>query len=102
MSHSEKQALAYALLVASEDDGNAIRIVKNLKIANCYMFMCGASRVIGREIIVRDNLRFHQFRDGFCSCSLTSGDPTQIWLTWCRIEDQVYCDGSSQGAVYFT
>nr|AYM00490.1 pentatricopeptide repeat protein [Salvia miltiorrhiza] len=67
MKHSEKQALAYALLVGSE---GAIRIVKNLRICeDCHMFMCGASRVIGREIIVRDNLRFHHFRDGSCSCS---------------------------------
>lgn len=68
MNHSEKLALAYALL--STDDGSAIRIVKNLRICeDCHLFMCGASQVTGREIIVRDNLRFHHFHDGSCSCS---------------------------------
>lgn len=69
MNHSEKLALAYALLV-SGDDGSVIRIWKNLRICeDCHLFMCGASRVCGREIIVRDNLRFHHFRYGICSCS---------------------------------
>lgn len=68
MNHSEKLALAYALL--SGEEGCVIRIVKNLRICeDCHLFMCGASRVCGREIIVRDNLRFHHFRDGSCSCS---------------------------------
>ncbi|KAG8383369.1 hypothetical protein BUALT_Bualt04G0005400 [Buddleja alternifolia] len=67
MNHSEKLALAYALLTA--DDGSGIRIVKNLRICeDCHLFMRGASRVTGREIIVRDNMRFHHFRDGMCSC----------------------------------
>lgn len=68
MNHSEKLALAYALL--SSCDGSVIRIVKNLRICeDCHLFMCGASRVCGREIVVRDNLRFHHFRGGSCSCS---------------------------------
>ncbi|KAK6125656.1 hypothetical protein DH2020_040605 [Rehmannia glutinosa] len=67
MNHSERLALAYALLTT--DDGSAIRIVKNLRICeDCHLFMCGASQVTGREIIVRDNMRFHHFRDGSCSC----------------------------------
>ncbi|KAL8526991.1 hypothetical protein ACS0TY_016021 [Phlomoides rotata] len=68
MNHSEKLALAYALLF--RDDGSAVRIVKNLRICeDCHLFMCGVSGVTGREIIVRDNLRFHHFREGSCSCS---------------------------------
>lgn len=68
MNHSEKLALAYALLTTEE--GSVIRIVKNLRICeDCHLFMCAASRVCGREIIVRDNLRFHHFRYGSCSCS---------------------------------
>lgn len=68
MNHSEKLALAYSLLF--REDGSAVRIVKNLRICeDCHLFMCCVSRVTGREIIVRDNLRFHHFRQGSCSCS---------------------------------
>ncbi|KAL3844721.1 hypothetical protein ACJIZ3_002124 [Penstemon smallii] len=68
MNHSEKLALAYGLLVT--EDGCAIRIVKNLRICeDCHLFMCGASKISGREIIVRDNMRFHHFHNGTCSCS---------------------------------
>ncbi|KAK6125646.1 hypothetical protein DH2020_040607 [Rehmannia glutinosa] len=48
MNHSERLALAYALLTT--DDGSAIRIVKNLRICeDCHLFMCGASQVTGRR-----------------------------------------------------
>lgn len=67
MNHSEKLALAYALITTK--DGSVIRIVKNLRICvDCHLFMCGVSEITGREIIVRDNMRFHHFRDGSCSC----------------------------------
>ncbi|KAL8047360.1 hypothetical protein ABFX02_08G235900 [Erythranthe guttata] len=67
MKHSEKLALAYALLIA--EDGSAIRIVKNLRICvDCHLFMCGVSEISRRKIIVRDNMRFHHFEDGACSC----------------------------------
>ncbi|KAL3654828.1 hypothetical protein CASFOL_000614 [Castilleja foliolosa] len=67
MNHSEKIALAYALLTT--DDGSAIRIVKNLRICeDCHLFMCYASEISEREIVVRDNMRFHHFSRGSCSC----------------------------------
>ncbi|KAH0971184.1 hypothetical protein GBA52_023340 [Prunus armeniaca] len=67
MSHSEKLALAYALL--STDSGSTIKIMKNIRICeDCHVFMCGASQVAGREIVVRDNMRFHHFSNGKCSC----------------------------------
>ncbi|XP_031272420.1 pentatricopeptide repeat-containing protein At5g44230-like [Pistacia vera] len=67
MNHSEKLALAFGVLTTSA--GCIIRIMKNLRICeDCHIFMCGASQVTGREIIVRDNMRFHHFRDGKCSC----------------------------------
>ncbi|KAH6791488.1 Pentatricopeptide repeat superfamily protein [Perilla frutescens var. frutescens] len=72
MNHSEKLALAFALGRRSGGggDGSVVRIVKNLRICeDCHLFLCVASRVSEREIIVRDNLRFHHFRDGSCSCS---------------------------------
>ncbi|XP_004289114.1 PREDICTED: pentatricopeptide repeat-containing protein At5g44230 [Fragaria vesca subsp. vesca] len=67
MAHSEKLALAYALLNA--DTGPTIKIIKNIRICeDCHGFMCGASQVTGRHIIVRDNMRFHHFENGKCNC----------------------------------
>ncbi|KAL6993515.1 Pentatricopeptide repeat-containing protein [Sarracenia purpurea var. burkii] len=67
MTHSEKLALAFGLLSTSADC--TIRIVKNLRICeDCHLVMCGASQITGREIVVRDGMRFHHFHDGMCSC----------------------------------
>ncbi|XP_065877862.1 pentatricopeptide repeat-containing protein At5g44230 [Euphorbia lathyris] len=67
MTHSEKLALAFGLI--SMNPGSTIRIMKNLRICeDCHLVMCGASQITGREIVVRDNSRFHHFRDGTCSC----------------------------------
>ncbi|KAJ4958129.1 hypothetical protein NE237_025240 [Protea cynaroides] len=67
MTHSEKLALVFGLLTTSA--GSSIRIVKNLRICeDCHSFMLSASGVTRREIVVRDNMRFHHFRDGLCSC----------------------------------
>lgn len=67
MAHSEKLALAYGLL--STNAGCTIKIMKNLRICDdCHEFMCGASQVTGREIVIRDNMRFHHFHNGTCSC----------------------------------
>ncbi|KAI3755026.1 hypothetical protein L1987_54819 [Smallanthus sonchifolius] len=66
-THSEKLALCFALLVS--DSRAIIRIVKNLRVCwDCHEAMKIISKLEGREIIVRDNNRFHCFRDGSCSC----------------------------------
>ncbi|XP_010109916.2 pentatricopeptide repeat-containing protein At5g44230 [Morus notabilis] len=67
MTHSEKLALVYGLITI--DGGCTIKIMKNLRICeDCHVVMCGASKITGREIIIRDNMRFHHFCDGKCSC----------------------------------
>ncbi|XP_028759632.1 pentatricopeptide repeat-containing protein At5g44230 [Neltuma alba] len=67
MTHSEKLALAYGLL--NTDAGSTIKIMKNLRICeDCHVVMCGASKITERKIIVRDNMRFHHFIEGVCSC----------------------------------
>lgn len=67
MTHSEKLALAFGLITTT--GGSTIRIMKNLRICeDCHLFMCCASKITGTEILVRDNMRFHHFRDGSCSC----------------------------------
>jgi hypothetical protein len=65
--HSEKLALAFGLL--SLPLSVPIRITKNLRICgDCHSFFKFVSGSVKREIIVRDNNRFHRFKDGICSC----------------------------------
>ncbi|KAF5182360.1 Pentatricopeptide repeat-containing protein [Thalictrum thalictroides] len=69
-THSEKLALSFGLLTTTA--GSPIKIVKNLRVCeDCHLVMCGASRITKREIVLRDNMRFHHFRDGVCSCVST-------------------------------
>ncbi|KAL7251781.1 hypothetical protein ACSBR1_013604 [Camellia fascicularis] len=65
--HSEKIALAFGLI--SIPPGVPIRITKNLRVCvDCHSAIKFISGIVGREIIVRDNNRFHRFRDNKCSC----------------------------------
>lgn len=65
--HSEKLAIAFGLI--STGQGMPIRVVKNLRIcSDCHSFAKLVSRLYDREIVVRDNHRFHFFRQGLCSC----------------------------------
>lgn len=65
--HSKKIALAFALIVVPP--GVPIRITKNLRICvDCHSAIKFISGIVGREVIVRDNNRFHHFRDDQCSC----------------------------------
>ncbi|KAJ4966278.1 hypothetical protein NE237_018127 [Protea cynaroides] len=65
--HSEKLAVTYALM--STPCGSLIRVMKNLRVCtDCHAFVKYTSKVMGREIIVRDPYRFHHFKHGKCSC----------------------------------
>ena len=65
--HSEKLAIAFGLM--STPPGAPIRIIKNLRVCgdyhNAVKFI---SKIVGREIVARDVIRFHHFRNGTCSC----------------------------------
>lgn len=66
--HSEKLAVCFALLVSRK--GEPIRVVKNLRVCgDCHNAIKMISKLEGREIIVRDNNRFHCFIHGNCSCN---------------------------------
>ncbi|KAJ0539933.1 putative tetratricopeptide-like helical domain superfamily, DYW domain-containing protein [Helianthus annuus] len=66
-SHSERLAIAFGLI--SLKPGIPIRIVKNLRVCNdCHSVTKHLSQIYDREIIVRDNSRFHHFKHGSCSC----------------------------------
>ncbi|KAJ4708609.1 Pentatricopeptide repeat [Melia azedarach] len=65
--HSERLAIAYGLI--STPARMPLRIIKNLRICgDCHNAIKIMSKIVGRELIVRDNKRFHHFRDGKCSC----------------------------------
>lgn len=65
--HSEKVAIAYGLI--STVKRTKIRIAKNLRMClDCHAFAKMVSLVYEREITVRDQNRFHFFKQGKCSC----------------------------------
>ncbi|KAL0349883.1 UNVERIFIED_CONTAM: Pentatricopeptide repeat-containing protein [Sesamum radiatum] len=65
--HSEKLAIAFALM--NTPDNSTLRIMKNLRVCNdCHSAIKFISKLVNREIIVRDATRFHHFKDGSCSC----------------------------------
>lgn len=65
--HSEKLALAFGLVNSSA--GETIRIMKNLRVCgDCHSAFKLLSEIYEREIIVRDAIRFHHFKNGCCSC----------------------------------
>ncbi|KAL2491226.1 Pentatricopeptide repeat-containing protein [Abeliophyllum distichum] len=66
--HSEKLAIAFGILNTAP--GTTIHIVKNLRACkDCHTAAKLISQVYKREIIVRDRVRFHRFRNGQCSCN---------------------------------
>ncbi|KAK6163990.1 hypothetical protein DH2020_000854 [Rehmannia glutinosa] len=65
--HSERLAIAFGLL--NSKPGAPIRVFKNLRICkDCHNFTKFISKVFSVEIVMRDRLRFHCFRNGSCSC----------------------------------
>ncbi|EXC34901.1 hypothetical protein L484_020017 [Morus notabilis] len=66
-NHSERLAIAFGLI--NVEPGSPIRIIKNLRVCNdCHSITKLLSDLYNREIIVRDNSRFHHFKNGLCSC----------------------------------
>lgn len=65
--HSERLAVAFGLI--SNSERTPIRVVNNLRICgDCHSAMKLISQAFIREIVIRDNYRFHRFVDGNCSC----------------------------------
>ncbi|KAI4301874.1 hypothetical protein L6164_035112 [Bauhinia variegata] len=66
--HSERLAIAFALL--NTPYGSLIKITKNLRVCvDCHTVTKYISKIVQREIIVRDANRFHHFVNGECSCN---------------------------------
>ncbi|PIA41933.1 hypothetical protein AQUCO_02100046v1 [Aquilegia coerulea] len=65
--HSEKLAVVFGIM--NSVPGTTIQIIKNLRVCgDCHTAIKIISKIADREIVVRDSNRFHQFRDGLCSC----------------------------------
>lgn len=65
--HSEKLAIAFGLMFVPHE--MPIRIVKNLRVCvDCHNATKFISKITGRDILVRDAVRFHKFSNGVCSC----------------------------------
>lgn len=65
--HSERLAIVFGII--STPVGTTIRVIKNLRVCeDCHTAIKFISKIVDREIVVRDNNRFHHFKDGKCSC----------------------------------
>jgi len=67
IGHSEMLALSFGLICTQP--GATIRITKNLRMCRgCHDSTKLVSKIVEREIIIKDPNCFHHFKDGFCSC----------------------------------
>ncbi|CAN1120812.1 Pentatricopeptide repeat-containing protein At1g15510, chloroplastic [Linum perenne] len=65
--HSERRAVAFGLINTAP--GVPIWVTKNLYMCrSCHSVVKFISKVVRREISVRDTEEFHHFKDGVCSC----------------------------------
>ncbi|XP_061355218.1 putative pentatricopeptide repeat-containing protein At3g23330 [Gastrolobium bilobum] len=66
-THSERLAIAFGII--STTAGTTIRVIKNIRVCvDCHTAIKFIAKIVGREIVVRDNSRFHHFKNGTCSC----------------------------------
>lgn len=67
IGHSEMLAISFGLF--STQAGVTICVTKNLRMCrDCHDSIRFVSKIVDREIIVKDQICFHHFKDGFCSC----------------------------------
>ncbi|XP_062151708.1 pentatricopeptide repeat-containing protein At3g26782, mitochondrial [Alnus glutinosa] len=65
--HSEKMAVAFGIMNSAPS--TTIQVIKNLRVCgDCHTVIRLISKIVNREIVVRDSKRFHHFRNGLCSC----------------------------------
>ncbi|XP_010537957.1 PREDICTED: pentatricopeptide repeat-containing protein At1g15510, chloroplastic [Tarenaya hassleriana] len=65
--HSERNAIAFGLI--NTVPGMPIWVTKNLSMCHsCHDTVKFISKIVRREISVRDSEQFHLFKDGECSC----------------------------------
>ncbi|XP_008778287.1 pentatricopeptide repeat-containing protein At3g12770-like [Phoenix dactylifera] len=65
--HSEMLAVAFGLI--STQGSTTLRVAKNLSVCrSCHASLKMISRIVGKEIVLKDPQIFHHFKDGLCSC----------------------------------
>ncbi|CAM8988513.1 unnamed protein product [Rhodiola kirilowii] len=65
--HSERLAVAYGLINTAP--GTPIKVTKNLYMCeSCHRTVQFITKIVRREISVRDTEQYHIFKDGACSC----------------------------------
>ncbi|KAI8005866.1 Pentatricopeptide repeat-containing protein [Camellia lanceoleosa] len=65
--HSEKLAIVFGMMSLSRK--KTIRIRKNLRICgDCHVFAKLVAKMEHRNIVIRDPIHYHHFRNGICSC----------------------------------
>ncbi|XP_072994393.1 pentatricopeptide repeat-containing protein At1g15510, chloroplastic [Typha latifolia] len=65
--HSERLAVAFGLI--NSIPGTPIWVTKNLYMCqSCHRTLKFISKIVRRDITVRDTEQFHNFKDGNCSC----------------------------------
>eukprot|EP01018_Ginkgo_biloba_P017735 Gb_08968 [translate_table: standard] len=65
--HSEVLAITFGLM--NTCPGTPLCITKNLRVCDyCHTLTKFISKIVEREIFVRDMNHFHHFKDGLCSC----------------------------------
>ncbi|CAN1793834.1 Pentatricopeptide repeat-containing protein At4g01030, mitochondrial [Linum perenne] len=71
LGHTEKLAITYGLIKRRSCSSNVpIRVIKNTRTcSDCHSVAKLISLAKGCEIILRDGVRFHHFKDGKCSCN---------------------------------
>ncbi|RXH88527.1 hypothetical protein DVH24_000126 [Malus domestica] len=75
--HSEGLAAAFGLINTAP--GMPVRVTKNLYMCqSCHGTIKFISKVVRREISVRDTEKFHHFKDGSCTCGDEVTGETQI------------------------
>ncbi|KAL2928269.1 hypothetical protein RDABS01_007533 [Bienertia sinuspersici] len=68
LTHTEKLAITYGLMKIR--NAAPIRVIKSTRMCNdCHTAAKYISLVRNREIILKDGVRFHHFREGRCSCN---------------------------------
>lgn len=66
-THSEKLAIAFGLI--STPAGTPLTLWQNLRVCgDCHTATKLIAKITGRVISVRDSSRWHEFKDGSCSC----------------------------------
>ncbi|KQK04628.2 hypothetical protein BRADI_2g14750v3 [Brachypodium distachyon] len=69
LCHTEKLAITYGL-IHSDASRMPVRVIKNTRMcSDCHEVAKHISALCGRQIILRDAVRFHHFVDGNCSCN---------------------------------